>query len=50
MKESIKNKVDLLIANKENIEKQFKWGYSIMNIAAALVFTRRRQKKLILKA
>ena len=39
MKESIKNKVDLLIANKENIEKQFKWGYSIMNIAAALVFT-----------
>lgn len=38
MKESIKNKVDLLIANKENIEKQFKWGYSIMNIAA-LVFT-----------
>ena len=39
MKESIKNKVDLLIANKDNIEKQFKWGYSIMNIAAALVFT-----------
>ena len=39
MKESIKNKVDLLIANKENIEKQFKWGYTIMNIAAALVFT-----------
>ena len=39
MKESIKNKVDLLISNKEKIEKEFKWGYSLMNIAAALVFT-----------
>ena len=39
MKESIKNKVDLLVANKEKIEKEFKWGYSVMNIAAALVFT-----------
>ena len=39
MKESIKNKVDLLVSNKEKIEKEFKWGYSLMNIAAALVFT-----------
>lgn len=39
MKESIKNKVDLLVANKEKIAKEFKWGYSLMNIAAALVFT-----------
>ncbi|MCR5104630.1 MAG: DUF4003 domain-containing protein [Eubacterium sp.] len=39
MKENIKNKVDLLVANKEKIEKEFKWGYSLMHIAAALVFT-----------
>ena len=39
MKESIKNKVDLLISNKQKIETEFKWGYSLMNIAAALVFT-----------
>ena len=39
MRESIKNKVDLLVSNKEKIEKAFKWGYSLMNIAAALVFT-----------
>ena len=39
MKESIKNKVELLVANKEIIEKEFKWGYSLMNVAAALVFT-----------
>ena len=59
MKESIKNKVDLLISNKEKIEKEFKWGYSLMNIAAALVFTgenrevdieRLKESKQILKS
>nr|MCR4938464.1 DUF4003 domain-containing protein [Lachnospiraceae bacterium] len=39
MKESIKKKVDLLVANREKIDKEFKWGYSLMNIAAALVFS-----------
>ena len=39
MKESIKNKVDLLVANKAKIEKEFAWGYPIMNIAASLVFS-----------
>ena len=39
MKDNIKNKVDLLVANKDKIEKEFRWGYSLMNIAAALVFT-----------
>ncbi len=39
MKESIKQKCDLLISNKDKLEKEFKWGYSIMNIAAAFVFS-----------
>ncbi|MCR5251771.1 MAG: DUF4003 domain-containing protein [Lachnospiraceae bacterium] len=39
MKDAIKTKVDLLVANREKIEKEFKWGYSLMNIAAALVFS-----------
>lgn len=39
MKDSIKNKVDLLVANRAKIEKEFKWGYNLMNIAAALVFS-----------
>ena len=39
MREIIKNKVDLLVTNKAKIEKEFKWGYALMNIAAALVFT-----------
>lgn len=39
MKEDIRNKIDLLVNNKTRIEKEFKWGYSIMNIASALVFT-----------
>ena len=39
MKESIKRKVDLLVANKDRIAKEFAWGEGIMNIAASLVFT-----------
>ena len=39
VKEGIKNKVDLLVLNRQKVEKEFKWGYSLMNIAAALVFT-----------
>ena len=39
MKDSIKNKVDLLVTNRAKIEKEFKWGYNLMNIAAALVFS-----------
>ena len=39
MRDNIKNKVDLLVRNREVLEKEFKWGYNIMNIAAALVYT-----------
>lgn len=39
MKDSIKNKVDLLVENKAKIEKEFKWEYTLMHIAAALVYS-----------
>ena len=38
MREVVKNRCDLLFSNKEVVGKEFKWGYSIMNIAASLVF------------
>ncbi len=39
MKETIKNKCDLLTENREKLAKQFKWNFSLMNLSAALVFT-----------
>ena len=39
MKENTKNKCDLLMANTDKLSKEFKWGETLMNIAAALVFS-----------
>ena len=39
MKDIVKNRCDLLIANKNSIEKEFKWGEPMMNIASGLVFS-----------
>ncbi len=39
MNEVIKNKCDLLVANSLQMEKEFKWEYSLMNISAAMVFS-----------
>ena len=39
MRESVQNKCDLLIKNKELIEKEFKWESALKVICAALVFT-----------
>ncbi len=39
MNENVKAKCDLLINNRNKLEKEFKWGEPLMNIAAALVYT-----------
>ncbi|MCR4690546.1 MAG: DUF4003 domain-containing protein [Lachnospiraceae bacterium] len=39
MKESIKNKCDLFLRNKETIKKEFKWEHDLMSISAAMVYS-----------
>ena len=39
MKENTKSKCDLLMANTDKLSKEFKWSETLMNIAAALVFS-----------
>ena len=39
MRENVKSKCDLLIRNKELVEKEFKWELTLKVISAALIFT-----------
>ncbi|MBQ8951252.1 MAG: DUF4003 family protein [Eubacterium sp.] len=39
MKERIREKCDLLMMNTDKLAREFKWSETLMNIAAALVFT-----------
>ena len=39
MKEIVSSKCDVLISNMEKLSKEFKWNDSLINVAAALVFS-----------